>query len=176
LDLESFGHAAILPGRPWGSQCARTLAGVPPEIEPPELARLVDYAERPRSGDWSLRSALVRYAQPEPARVGQVLELVRRIEFALAPHAKLLQREGPKVWQALASGDGPDDADSLVVGLLQANTELDGLAELLTTWAVDRATDRPDAAVDAVVASVTRRLDDLGVAREERPGPPSRRG
>jgi len=32
--------------------------------------RLVDYAESSRDGDWTLRSALVRFAQPEPTRAG----------------------------------------------------------------------------------------------------------
>src|SRR5262249_41526556 len=65
---------------------------VPVELQPPELARLVDYAERPRRDDWSLRAALVRYAQPEPQRVSAILDLVRRIEWALRPHQKLLDR------------------------------------------------------------------------------------
>lgn len=54
--------------------------------------RLLDYAESPRRGDWSLRSALVRYAQPQPARASAVLELVRRTDGALKPHARLLDR------------------------------------------------------------------------------------
>lgn len=145
---------------------------MPPEIEPPELARLVDFAERPRAGDWSLRSALVRYAQPAPARVSQVLELVRRIDAALGPHAKLLQRQGPALWASWdAHKPGAPGDDALVLGLLQAAAILDALADQLTGWAVDRAGTRPDAAVDAAVAEVTTRLDDLGVAREERTGP-----
>jgi hypothetical protein len=147
---------------------------VPPEPEPPELARLLAFAERSRAGDWSLRSALVRYAQANPVRVSQVLELVRRIEAGLHPHARLLADEGPDIWRALETGAVPAPR-ALVVGLLGAAAELDHLADLLAVWAVDRATYRPDAEVDAVVRDVTKRLDDLGVAREERQGPPPRR-
>jgi hypothetical protein len=150
---------------------------VPPEPEPAELARLLDFAERSRAGDWSLRSALVRYAQANPERVSRVLDLVRRIEAALHPHAKLLVRHGPELWRALETGTAPPSApDALVVGVLGAAAELDELADLLAAWAVDRTGHRPDAEVDAVVLDVAKRLDDLGVAREERQGPPRRRG
>jgi hypothetical protein len=150
---------------------------VPPEPEPPELARLLDFAERSRAGDWSLRSALVRYAQANPERVSRVLDLVRRIEAGLHPHAKLLAGEGPDLWRAVETGRAPaSQPGGLVVGLLLAAAQLDHLADLLATWAVDRAGERPDAEVDAVVHDVTQRLDDLGVAREERQGPPRRGG
>lgn len=54
--------------------------------------RLVQYAESARVGDWSLRSALVRYAQPEPARASAVLELVRRTDGALKPLVRALEQ------------------------------------------------------------------------------------
>jgi hypothetical protein len=121
-----------------------------PEIQPPELAALLDFAERPRAGGWSLRAALTRYAQGQPRRVSEVLELVRRIQSAL----------GPEV---------PDD------GLLDAAREIDEVGDALAVWATDPwHAARPDAAVDAVIASVTEALDRLGVAREERPGRPPR--
>lgn len=155
----------------------RTLTAVPPELEPPELARLVDFAERPRAGDWSLRSALVRYAQGQPVRVRQVLEQVRRIEFALRPHSKLLAREGPELWRSLEPGAPPPPAapSALVVGLLQAARELDRLGDRLAAWALDWRGARPDAEVDAVVSDVAQRLDALGVAREEQQGTPRQR-
>ena len=53
---------------------------------------LLDFAELSRTDDWSLRSALVRLAQPEPVRVSQVLEVVRRVEAALAPLRRALER------------------------------------------------------------------------------------
>ena len=82
-------------GAPDPEHLPHTLADVPVVPEPPELARLLDFAERSRAGDWSLRSSLVRYAQSQPVRVSQVLELVRRIEAALHPHARLLAGQGP---------------------------------------------------------------------------------
>lgn len=145
---------------------------MPADPEPPELARLVDFAERSRTGDWSLRSALVRYAEGNPVRVSQVMELVRRIEAALHPHAKLLVAEGPALWAAVRAGGASSGDHSEVVGVLSAAAELDRLADRLADWAVDRAGDRPDAEVDAVVADVARRLDDLGIPREEQQRPP----
>ena len=127
----------------------------------PEVAAVVEFAERPRIDDWSLRAALTRYAQPHPERVGRLLELVRRIEFALRPQLKVLQ----------AADEVPPGLD----GLLAAAKEIDGLGDLLAAWAADPSRERPDASVDAVVADVTGRLDDLGVPREERQRPPRSR-
>ena len=140
------------------------------DIEPPELARLVDFAERPREQDWSLRAALVRYATPEPQRVEDVLMLVRRVDSALAQHTKILTREGADVWRALERNESTP-----VVDLLRVSKELDDLGDVLVTWAVDISRDRPDAEVDRVIASVAEQLDDLGIPSEER-APPTRRG
>ena len=148
---------------------------MPAEPEPPELARLLDFAERSRVGDWSLRSALVRYAESNPQRVSLVLDLVRRIEAGLHPHTKLLATDGPGIWQALEADSVPaSESSALVVGLLHAATELDRVADALAAWAVARTGTRPDAEVDVAVRQVARRLDDLGVPREERTGPPRR--
>ena len=145
---------------------------MPAEIEPPELADLVAYAERPRVGDWSLRSALCRYAQPQPVRVREVLELVRRIEFSLHKQHTRLGKEGPAVWEALQSGVTDDDP---LLGLLDVMGELDRLGDVLADWADDRAGKHPEDAVDATTAAVARRLDDLGVPVEERVPPPGAR-
>jgi len=150
---------------------------VPAEIEPPELARLVDFAERPRSHDWSLRAALTRYAQPQPQRVGDLIDLVRRIEFAMRPHLKALGRDGTAFWAALQSAEGDDSVDPAVVGLLRAMVEVDQLGDVLAEWASDPASrEPPDAAVDAVTAEVAGRLEQLGVPREERQRPTRQRG
>ena len=53
---------------------------------------LLDYAESPRTDDWTLRSALVRLAQPEPVRVSATLELIRRCDAALKPYATAISR------------------------------------------------------------------------------------
>lgn len=146
-----------------------------PEVEPAELARLLELAERPRVDDWSLRAALTRYAQPQPQRVGDLLELVRRMEGAIRPHHKALEREGPTFWQALQSGDGSSPHEG-VVELLRAMAELDRVGDVLAAWAVDPSQEHPDAAVDAVVADVGARLERLGVPREQRQRPPRQRG
>lgn len=145
---------------------------MPAEIEPPELAALVAYAERSRVGDWSLRSALCRYAQPQPVRVSEVLELVRRIEFSLHKQSSRLVKEGPAVWAALEAGSLDGD---LLLGLLDAMRELDRLGDVLADWALDRAGKQPEAAVDETTAEVARRLDAIGVPHEERVPPPGAR-
>ncbi len=137
----------------------------------------MDFAERPRTHDWSLRSALVRYAQPQPERVNRVLDLVRRLDWALKQQSKLIEREGHDLWQALATDGGDTDPQHApILGLLRAAAELDRLGDIVAEWAVDRASQRPEAALDAVTADVARRLDALGVPREERTGPPRQRG
>jgi len=120
-------------------------------VRPPELDQLTDLAERPRSHNWSLRSALCRYAQPQPERVSKVLDLLRRGEAAL--HAK-------------SPLDGPE--------VLAAMRELDHLADVLAEWASDRATSRPDAQVDEVITAITSNFETLGVPFEERPARPGR--
>ena len=146
------------------------------QLEPAELAQLLDTAERPRAANWSLRAAVTRYAQPQPQRASDVIELLRRIEFAIRPHGKLLEREGPAVWQAIQATHEADGTDPFVVALLRALVELDRLGDVLAAWAVERAGERPDELVDAVVADVSKRLEDLGVPREERPRRAGNRG
>lgn len=142
------------------------------DVRPAELAALLDVSERLRPSGWSLRAALVRYAQPQPQRASDLIELVRRIESALRPSAKELEREGPAVWEAVTGGT----SDERLVALVQALLELDHIGERLSEWAVQASSaERPDAALDAVVADVTGRLEALGVEREERPRPPGAR-
>ena len=148
------------------------------EVRPAELAALLDLAERPRDSGWSLRAALVRYGQPEPQRTSDLMELVRRIESALRPSTKLLEKDGPAVWAAMqGAGDaGDQQGNERLVALLGAMAELDSVSEQLSAWAVTAATDgRPDAAVDAAITSVTAQLEALGIEREERPRPPGAR-
>lgn len=154
----------------------RAYAGaVPAEFTPPALAQLVDFSERPRTHDWSLRATLVRYAQPQPERVEAILDLTRRLESAISKHNKVLAKHGDAVWAAVESGTG-DESTQPVVDLLRVAQEIDGLGDLLATWATDRSGVRPDAQVDALIAQVAPRLDDLGVPHEERVRPPRGRG
>ncbi len=138
---------------------------MPVEIQPPELARLVDFAERPRVQDWSLRAALVRYAQPEPQRVEALLEVVRRIEFVFAKNTKHFERAGPEIWSAVEAG-GDDDQ---LISLLRVARDVDALGDIVAEWAVARKGGRPDADVDRITRDAARRLDELGIPREERP-------
>jgi hypothetical protein len=147
---------------------------MPVEVEPPELAQLLDYAERPRADGWSLRAALVRYAQPEPERVGRILELVRRTDAALGKHSDRLEREGPAIWADLTEAPHSPQTSDELIGLLQAAAELDRFGEGVARWAVDRVGDRPDIEADEVIVDIERRLDTLGVPREERAGRPPR--
>lgn len=140
-------------------------------IEPPELSRLVDFAERPRAQDWSLRAALVRYAQPQPQRVEALLEVIRRIDFALARNNKTFEREGAAIWQALADGSSEG-----IVPLLRVAADVDRLGDGLVAWAIDRDGPSPDEEVDRVTADTSARLDALGIPREERPPGPRNRG
>ena len=67
-----------------------TDAGQPPELD--EVHSLLNYSEAPYDGDWTLRSSLMRLAQPNPARVGQVLDLTRRLDAPLHHVRRILER------------------------------------------------------------------------------------
>lgn len=125
--------------------------------------RLADYAERPRIGDWTLRSALVRHAQRAPVAASAVLELIRRTDGALHPYRRALERT--------AVADIPvADGSPPVVELLLVAAILDELGEALAAWADDRAAvEPPDAAVDDAAGAAFRALASLGVPRETRP-------
>lgn len=58
--------------------------------EPDSSVSLLNCAERSRTGDWSMRSALTRFAQPHPVRAARVLALVRRLDAALRHIARPL--------------------------------------------------------------------------------------
>ncbi len=84
--------------------------GNTPELD--EVHSLLNYSEAPYEGDWTLRSSLMRLAQPHPARVGQVLELTRRLDAPLHHVRKLLERHIVVADRALTPntiGDAPID-------------------------------------------------------------------
>lgn len=147
---------------------------MPAEISPPELARLVDFTERQRVDDWSLRSALVRYAQPEPQRVSDLLDVARRIEWVLGKNSSTIEREGDALWDAISHDRVA--SDDYLVGVLEAARQIDTLGDVVAAWAVDINQPRPDAEVDRVVALVARQLDELGVPKQEAPPGPRNRG
>ena len=127
--VERLRAAAARRRQPDAARDARRVgtyaAGVPAEIQPVELARVVDFAERSRVGDWSLRSALVRYAEGQPERVSQVLEQVRRLDAALHPLQQgAREARGRAVGRSMDGGDAPTD-DALLIELLRVAVELD---------------------------------------------------
>jgi hypothetical protein len=144
------------------------------EIEPVELARLVDFAERSRVDDWSLRSSVVRFAQAEPERAARILECVRRTDGALHAHERLLRTEGPELWRLVTSdGHATDEIHRAVVDLLAVASGLDQLGEVLASWAAAWPAKRPVDDVDKIVIDVEAHLDGLGVPAE---APPPRSG
>lgn len=153
---------------------------MPPDLEPPELARLADVAGAARIEDWTLRSALTRYAQPQPRRAAAIMELIRRLEAALHPHDRLLRADGAALLAESEPGSAPSDVDdtdrALAVGLLGVARVFDSLADRLAVWATDITADRPDPAVDEAVGEAKTRLDALGVPEEEDRRPPRGRG
>jgi len=62
------------------------------EIEPDPEQSVTNLSDSARHDGWTLRSALVRLAQPDPVRAGAVLELTRRSQRALKPLTRSLER------------------------------------------------------------------------------------
>lgn len=81
----------------------------------PDGPHLVDYAESSRVGDWSLRSALVRFAQPEPTRASAVLELIRRTDGALKPHRRRLESTAVPTSPTLDATSFAADGDAVSI-------------------------------------------------------------
>lgn len=124
------------------------------------MTRLVTYAERARTDDWTLRSALVRYAQVAPERASIVLELIRRTDGALA-HLDT----------------HPERASAEDEPMLDVARVLDEIGDILAGWAVERGAP-PHEDVETRARDGAARLAALGIEREHREGrrPPGRRG
>lgn len=76
-------------------------------VDVDEIRTLLQVSESPRVDDWTLRSALVRFAQPQPELASAILESVRRTQAALDPIARELLRHGVVTDRRLGtSGDG----------------------------------------------------------------------
>jgi hypothetical protein len=76
------------------------------ELDP--VRSLLNYAEMPYEGDWTLRAALTRLAQPHPVRVGTLLELMRRLDAPLHHVRRTLERHPVASDRALGIG-GPTE-------------------------------------------------------------------
>ncbi|MEM7273227.1 MAG: hypothetical protein AAF547_09130 [Actinomycetota bacterium] len=106
-----------------------------PPAEPDRVRSLLNYAESPHPGDWTLRSALVRLAQPDPARVGRLLETMRRLDAPLQHVARILERHPVVADRALdPSGLGqapvepqPDVRTADLARLVAAGADPDGV-------------------------------------------------
>lgn len=132
-------------------------------------------------GGWSFRAALCRYAQPQPERSAAVLSILRRVESQFAGDLAALRDRGPELLERAAAISDPDldatvdaasssdDPDGSIVALLSVAEVLDRLGDSLASWALDRAADRPDGAVDETVDRVLPLLTTLGVPEEAPP-------
>ena len=115
----------------------------------PDLS-LLNFEESPRSGDYTMRSALVRFAQPEPARAAALLHLVRRLNATLQPVSRQLETNTVIADAALnidaivGAGDGRDLGAAVAP---YADTRLADLARLARS-----APTEFDAILDAYVA------------------------
>ena len=143
--------------------------------------RLADYAESSRVGDWSLRSALVRFAQPEPLRASAVLELLRRTDGALHPHRRLLESTLVATDPALAPGPdglapaGPPRLDARAADLARVLARVPAGPEVVDAYAglVDLDPTERAAADVLVVALVLDALADrLAAWADDRTDPP----
>ncbi|MEO0494044.1 MAG: hypothetical protein AAF081_11565 [Actinomycetota bacterium] len=112
-----------------------------PTTPDPDLT-LVNHAESPRVDDWTLRSALVRLASPEPQLVADLLVLVRRLDATLRQAASILAKQTVVCDRAL----GLDTVDGDPIEPYP-DTRTADLARLATT-----AGDDADVVVEAYLA------------------------
>ncbi len=154
---------------------------------------ILNYAEAPREKDWTLRSALVRLAQPHPLRSEAVLQLVRRLDAAIKPMVRSLQQHGVTSQRSIPGGaqnisdtrlvDVVSDSDVLAayrerielndaeqasVQLVRLALQMDELADRLATWAAAGSSDPPLAEIDHTCARVLKAMNDGGVPEEPR--------
>ena len=94
----------------------RAAAEADPAIEVDPARSLLNYAEVPHQGDWTLRSALVRLAQPHPAQVGALLQAMRRLDAPLHHVARALQRHPAWCDPTLGLPETPSAAATVIDG------------------------------------------------------------
>lgn len=158
-------------------------------VDPDPAGSLLNYAESSRAGDWSLRSALVRLAQPEPARVAGVLEIVRRLDAVLHHLTRPLERhtvtcdrsltiqaasEVPAGWELAHPGDPyPDTRVADLVRLaISAGSDGDQVIDAYVAE-VDLAVEEHQAMpLLAVAAELDELADVLAAWAPTAPAPP----
>ena len=72
--------------------------------EPDPAVSVLNYAEMGRTGDWSLRSAMVRLALPEPMIVVEVANHIRRLDTVLHHVATPLAKQTVSCDRAISLG------------------------------------------------------------------------
>lgn len=187
-------------------------------LEVDRTLSVLNYAELPHPGDWTLRSGLTRLAQPHPVLVSAVLDLSRRLDAPLH-HVRRALEANPAICdrgltadnigeppiapltdlrtadlgrlvaagadadqliagygEPLPSADQLDNEERLSVPLLAVAVMFEGLAAVVTGWAVVGPNDPPAEAVQEVIDRVATELDRLGVPEETGPPPGMRRG
>lgn len=102
---------AIELGRRLGRRHADEAAGPDGPADVDEDGSLLNYGEAPHRGDWTMRSALVRLAQRDPARVGALLQVSRRLDAPLHHVARALRSHPATCDRAMAdeAWDGATD-------------------------------------------------------------------
>lgn len=134
---------AASPGPDDPARPAAFVAGIADrEVAVSPIGSLSGYAETPRVGDWTLRSALVRLAQADPVRVSTLLEATRRLDAALHHASRALGRNPAICDRSLSlEGLGVDEAGQVsgqsrpyrdvrtadLARLVTAGLDLDGL-------------------------------------------------
>lgn len=83
--------------------------------EPDRTISLINHAESPRTGDWSLRSAMVRLALPEPMLVVDIATLVRRLDAVLHTAIGQLEKHTVVSDRAISLDHVADDHDAWTV-------------------------------------------------------------
>ena len=156
------------PGTTHGDSYA---AHVPADLEPPALARLVDFAERPRTDDWSLRAPRSSATRsPNRSASNDLLDLVRRLDSALGRYSTVLQRDGDAVWAVLDGGGKPADERQARSSICSASRRSSTVSATCSPSGPSTSpATRPDDAVDDVIDEIGAQLDALGVPHEERP-------
>lgn len=153
---------------------------------------LSNLSERERAGGWTFRSALVRFAQPEPVRSAVIMTFIRRAEAAILPLQALLadgrlldvaRLTDPdthsKEWvqqamEGYTSVSSLDEAELAVLPLVSAVLRLDDLGDHLARWAPSAPAPGPVTEVDQVCADLQRRFEELAVPVESQPPGPGR--
>ncbi len=129
-------------------------------VEVDETRSLLNYAEAPRIGEWTLRSALVRLAQPYPLRAEAVLGLVRRLDAALKPFVRTLQKHAVVTGRMIPpSTEGIADARVVDLAVLSERSGVD-ITDVVRRYGSDLPLN--DAEIEAApLVAVALTLDEL---------------